>query len=332
MKRGLVIGKFMPMHQGHVTLLEHASSHCDLLTIVVCSMDDEPILGEQRLTWIHQQFPHARVKWLHQEMPQEPQDEHDDHFWDLWRTELKRLHPEKVHRVFGSEPSILRLAKEMDQAEPCIFDIKREQVPISGTTIRQSPYDYWEYIPKIVRPFYVKRILITGPESCGKTTLAQRLAEIWNTTWTPEYAREYIETELGNNMDQLTPKDLNIIAERHYEQEHYAWLNGHHVTFSDTCAIETEIYANEFFGYVDPFIISKIEPERYDLALLMRPDIPWEADPQRNLPDRRQEFYGKFKEKLEQYGIPYVEVGGLWEERIGNASVQIHQLMREINS
>ena len=330
MIRGFVLGKFMPLHAGHKHMLDFASKQCDVLTILVCSLESEPIPGDFRYQWVRHEYPHARVIWCREDLPQEPKDENDEEFWEIWRSVIKKYHPERIHRVFGSEDYVIRLAKEAGDAEPFIVDKERKMMPVSGTAIRNNPYENWDYIPDIVKPYFNKRVLITGPESCGKTTLAKELARIYDTTWTPEYAREYIEDYMDNDMSNLSVLHMNRFCRGHWRQEEYAHKNARHVTFSDTSAIETYIYAHTMLPENEAchvFADSYIDPDRYDLVLLLKPDIPWEEEPQRTYGDRREEMYELFKKTLDDKGYKYIEIDGMWEERVGKAALAVHNLM-----
>lgn len=331
MIRGFVLGKFMPIHEGHKHMLDFATKQCDVLTILVCALDSEPIPGFKRYEWMKHEYPNARVLYCNEDLLQEPRSEDDEEFWAQWRDVMKRYHPERIHRVFGSEDYVVRLAKEAGDAEPFIVDKERKMMPVSGTAIRNDPYTNWKYIPEVVRPYFNKRVLITGPESCGKTTMARELARIYETTWTPEYAREYIEDYMGNDMKQLNREHMLTFCNRHYGQEDLAHKNATHVTFSDTSAIETYIYAKLMLPEERTLrfdIKSYIHKNRYDLVLLLKPDIPWEEEEQRTYGDRREEIYQIFKDTYDKLGIPYVEVGGMWEERIGNAALEVMKLFK----
>ena len=83
MKRGFVLGKFMPPHAGHVTLIESARALVDELTILLCSLPDDPIPGETRLEWLRSLFPDCRIEWQSRPVPQKPADDPD--FWATWK-------------------------------------------------------------------------------------------------------------------------------------------------------------------------------------------------------------------------------------------------------
>src|SRR5688572_12742104 len=98
--RGLVLGKFMPPHLGHLHLVEFARSWVAELVVVVGTLAREPIPGELRHRWMKELAPWAKVVHLTDENPQDP-SEHPD-FWEIWRASLKRVVPEPIDWVFAS--------------------------------------------------------------------------------------------------------------------------------------------------------------------------------------------------------------------------------------
>src|SRR4051812_43153596 len=198
MTSGMLLGKFMPPHLGHVYLGEFASRHVDRLSIVVCSLAAEPIPGELRFRWMRELFPFDDVIHLTDELPQQP-SEHP-RFWDLWRAALLRVLPGRPDRVFASEDYGKRLAEELGGVFVPV-DKARTAVPTSGTSVRNDPMASWDYLPRCVRPYFVKRVCVFGPESTGKSTLARRLADHFGTAWVPEYARTLLEAK-GGQLDQ----------------------------------------------------------------------------------------------------------------------------------
>src|SRR5688572_21020032 len=102
-KTGLVLGKFMPPHEGHLHLVEFARAYCDELTVVVGTLEREPIPGHLRFEWMRElASPFANVVHLTDELPQDPSEHHE--FWALWQSALKRIHPAPLDYVFASEP------------------------------------------------------------------------------------------------------------------------------------------------------------------------------------------------------------------------------------
>ncbi|RYE93236.1 MAG: transcriptional regulator, partial [Myxococcales bacterium] len=226
-RRGLVLGKFMPPHLGHLYLTEFAQAHVDHLTVVVGSLAREPIAGELRHRWMSELLPRATVVHLTDELPQDP-SEHPD-FWTLWREALRRVLPGPVDEVFASEPYGERLARELG-ASFVPVDIARAAVPVSGTAIRTDPMRHWDYLPRCVRPYFARRVCVFGPESTGKSTLAARLAAHYATVCVPEYARTYLEARAGH----LTADDLEPIARGQLASDEALSRNANRLVVSDT--------------------------------------------------------------------------------------------------
>lgn len=157
----------------------------------------------------------------------------------------------------------------------------------------------------------MQRVLIYGPESTGKSTLAQQLASHYQTEYVPEYARGYIE-QRGK---VFTYEDIPQIAIGQMEAEEAAARRANRVLFCDTDLITTTIYSRHYFGKCPHLVQRLADKRRYDLYLMMDIDLPWQADPQRDLPHRREEFRGIFCQELESRRIPFVTITGIGETR-----------------
>src|SRR5688500_11096658 len=166
--RGLVLGKFLPYHAGHAHLIRSARASVDHLSVLVCSLPDDPIPGALRYRWVRDAHQDCDVVHVTDEVPQAP-EEHPE-FWPIWRSLIQR-HVGDVDAVFTSERYGERLAKELNATHTCV-DIERRTYPVSGTAIRARPFAHWEFLPPAVRAHYALRIAIVGAESTGKTTLA----------------------------------------------------------------------------------------------------------------------------------------------------------------
>ncbi len=320
---GLILGKFMPVHAGHRYLIDAARARVDRLTVVVCTLEREPIPGDLRYGWMKSLYPDVNVVHLTDELPQEPH-EHPD-FWALWTAALKHVHPEPISTVFGSEDYVLPLASCLDAA-PIVVDRDREHVPISATMIRADPMVNWDYIPPPVRPYFVRRVCILGTESTGKTTLAATLAAHYNTVWAPEYARAYIDEEVGA-VASLSVENFEQIVRGQWAGEERLAREANRVLISDTDIITTMVYAYAFLGTCPDWIVQAAAMPRYDLYLLTTPDVPWVWEDQRTFGHRRAEMQARFAAALDERAIPYTLISGDWAVRERTAIAAIEGLL-----
>jgi HTH-type transcriptional regulator, transcriptional repressor of NAD biosynthesis genes len=292
--RGLVLGKFLPPHAGHVHLCEVAAGMCDELTIVVASLAREPIPGAQRVAWMRELMPRALVVALAEELPQEPA-EHPA-FWELWRAALG-----PYDRVFTSDAYGARLAAELG-ARWIPVDPERRAFPISGTAIRAAPARHLALLPRCVRPHFVPRVSVFGPESTGKSTLAAALA----TRHVPEYARTYLEAHAR----APRPEDLPLIALGQAALEDALARDATGTLICDTDPLLTVVWAEALFGEAPPALRELAAARRYDLTLLCDVDLPWVADPVRYAPDDRAGFFARCERALVAAGRRYRVIRG----------------------
>lgn len=317
---GMLLGKFMPPHLGHQFLVDFARGFVDDLTVMVCSLRSDAISGEQRFSWMREMFPGTRVVHHFDNIPQAP-EEHPE-FWRLWREAIRGFIPSGPDFVFASEAYGERLASELG-ARFVPVDISRSLVPVSGTEIRQHPLAHWRFIPPCVRPAFVKRVCVFGPESTGKTTLARDLASHYNTVWVSEWARTLLDLKGG----RCDAGDIPLIAHGQAAAEEALARQANRVLFCDTDALTTTIWSQELFGDCPPEVMAAAESRRYDLYLLLDVDVPWVTDGQRFLKDKRQAFFDRCRVALESRGRPYVLIRGTWEERLRCAIAAVDTLL-----
>jgi NadR type nicotinamide-nucleotide adenylyltransferase len=315
MTRGMVLGKFMPPHAGHVYLCEFARRWVDDLTIVVGTLEAEPIRGDLRFAWMKELFPFDHVVHLTDENPQYPH-EHPD-FWAIWRASLERVLPSRPDVVFASEDYGEKLAEVLG-ARFVAVDQARSVVPVSGTAIREHPMRHWEHIPRCVRPYFVRRVSVVGPESTGKTTLARRLAERFETVWVPEWARTLLERRKG----ALEGLDWTDIVRGQVASEEALARNANRVLFCDTDPIVTPLWAEALLGACPPAVRAAASDAArvYDLTLLCAPDVPWVADEVRYLPGGSAAFFERCEGALRRAGRTYAILRGSWAEREARAA------------
>ena len=324
----LVFGKFLPPHAGHLRLIEAARAVGGQVAVLVCSLAREPIPGALRAGWLRELVPWATVVHVTDENPQEPH-EHPD-FWEIWTATLRASCPLPVRYLVTSEAYGDELAPRLGLQHVCV-DQARSAVPVSGSAIRRAPARHWQHIPAPVRPFALKRVVVTGPESTGKTTLAERLAAHFGTACVPEFAREYLErrnAERGTTAVCLE-EDIEPIARGQLESEEAAARVAERVLFCDTDLIVTKIWSEHYFGRCAEWIREAARTQRYDLQLLLDVDVPWVPDPLRDQPHRREHFRGLFRRELRAHGCRLVEISGSWDERFARAVRTVEAVLDE---
>ncbi|MDC1106064.1 ATP-binding protein [Prolixibacteraceae bacterium] len=168
------------------------------------------------------------------------------------------------------------------------------------------------------------RIVVTGPESVGKSTMAKYLADCFDGVDIPEYARTYVE----DHGYSYSYDDVVAIAIHQIEQDQAILNQDLNMIFYDSWMIITKIWFDEVFQQVPEFVHQHIEAYSADLYLLLDYDLPWEDDPAReNGGDRRAYLYKRYKSELESYGCHYVEISGIGEERFANAKGAVEKFL-----
>ena len=167
------------------------------------------------------------------------------------------------------------------------------------------------------------RIVITGPESTGKTTLSQELAARYHTTWLPEFAREYVQ----NLNRPYTMDDVLCIAKKQSElEEQYA--KNSDLFFIDTDLIITKVWLLHVYKTCPAWIDIWLKKAPRSLYLVCEPDLPWVFDPVRENPELRNFFMQWYCDEIKSYGFPYKFVSGVGEKRTKNAIKQLEPFLK----
>jgi HTH-type transcriptional repressor of NAD biosynthesis genes len=306
---GLVIGKFLPPHAGHLGLIRFAAARCDRLTVLVGARPDEPVPGPLRKQWLAQALaaePTITVDYTEDDLPDAPRSERA--VSKVWASYLKQRY-QCVGAIFSSEAYGNYLAEYMGIVHAA-YDPGRAVTPVSGRAIMADPFQHWEYILPQARPHFVQKVCVYGPESTGKTVLTGYLAKRFGTAFVPEMAREYFRDRMPAHEGEMLD-----VAELHAREILARAPQADKVLFVDTDHLTTKIYWQEFFGRAPKFEAWIEQANAYGLYLLLDIDVPWVADPLRECGDKRAEHMEWFKRELDQAGISYALVGGDWEQR-----------------
>lgn len=172
----------------------------------------------------------------------------------------------------------------------------------------------------------LKKIVIIGPESTGKSTLCEALAQHFNTSWCPEFAREYL-LSYGTN---YTYNDLLTIAKGQLALEEEMALQANNgLLFIDTNMYVMKVWCEFVFDKCHPWILEQIVNRRYDLYLLCNTDLPWVKDELREYPDleTRNKLFHYYKDLLVNQATPWVEISGNYENRLQQAIAAINKIL-----
>lgn len=157
--------------------------------------------------------------------------------------------------------------------------------------------------------------MITGPESTGKSTLSQALAEQLDTVWVAEYAREYI----GKLDRPYQEEDLLKIAKGQIAAEEAQLLHARNgLLICDTDLYVIKVWSEHRYNNCHAYILEEIATRKYDHYLLCSIDLPWEYDPQREYPElaEREYFFNIYQDIVQQSGVPWTLISGNPEERL----------------
>ena len=173
----------------------------------------------------------------------------------------------------------------------------------------------------------LKKIVIIGPESTGKSMLCELLAQHYNTQWCPEFAREFLLTH-GTD---YTYDDLLHIAKGQLamEDEYINTTKDSPLLFIDTEMYVIKVWCEFVFGKCHRWVLDQIIERKYDLYLLCNTDLPWVKDELREYPDlkTRDRLYYIYKDIMINQSTPWVDISGDHDERLQKAIKAVNQLM-----
>ncbi|QLH33594.1 MAG: AAA family ATPase [Cyclobacteriaceae bacterium] len=308
MTRALVIGKFMPIHKGHVALIEFAATQADEVIVSMSFTPNDTIGPQLRFSWIKEIFKDSPNI-----VPSIIKDDFDDESIPLagrtnvWAATMRQVYP-KIDIVVSSEAYGDPFAINLN-ATHISFDPKRSKVPVSASLIRAKPFQYWDFIPAVVRPYFVKKICFYGSESTGKSFMAQKMAKRYQTEFVPEVARELITS------NDFTEADIIKIGYAQIERINEKIKTANKILFCDTDTITTQIYSRHYLHTV-PAVLFELEKQvQYDQYFLFDIDVPWVADHMRDLGNERVKMFQVFKNELDQRAISYRLVTGNYQQR-----------------
>ena len=179
----------------------------------------------------------------------------------------------------------------------------------------------------------IKKIVILGPESTGKSTLCAQLASHFKTVWAKEYAREYL---LANGTDYTFDNLLDVAKGQLALEENAtsafntkASVDKIDLLFIDTDMYVLKVWCEFVFGQCHHWILNNIVERKYDLYLLCDIDLPWVKDELREYPDlaTREKLYYHYKDIMVNQAVPWVNIHGNYSERLSTAVEAVNKIL-----
>lgn len=327
MTRGLVLGSFMPPHNGHLALIEFASKRCGELTALVCSRPEDVIAGTLRYAWMKElcaPYANVRVVEVTKNLPQDKEPSRS----------ASRIWGKYLVNRFGTFDFLFSSEQYGDYLEEYTgirhvpFDYGRERIPISSRQIRANPFMHWKFLPPSVRAYYTVRIVALGAESTGTTTLARALAERLETAWVPEFGRMYYEGRMAlPGASRWTTDEFVFIAKGQNKLEDALARRCNKVLICDTDSFTTNFWHERYMGFWSREVEVVSAGRKCDLYLLTDADIPFVQDGTRDGEKIRLVMHERFKKGLARHKKTFFLISGSREKRLVDALAHIKPLL-----
>ncbi len=329
---GMYGGSFNPLHLGHVDCIIQAANMCRELYIVLSvGSKRHEIDARIRYRWLYQLTKHiGNVKIIMLEDNADTKEAYTEEYWQSDADIVKAQIGKPIDIVFCGSDYDKNSFWNKCYPESELFIFKRNV--ISSTEIRRAPYEHFDWLPNIVKPYYVKRVLLMGSESTGKSTLTINLANRFNTNYIDEAGRDISERS-GTDMLMLS-EDFTEILLQHKLNEIKAVKKSNKVLFIDTDALVTQFY----MSFLDDPGIEKNKAlsdaidalNRYDLILFLEPDVEFVQDGDRSevIRDDRKKYSDQIKDLLRTHKKSFVSVCGSYQERYKIAVNAVENLLR----
>ena len=317
---GVTTGKFYPYHLGHDYLLRQAKAQVDKLVVLLGYKPEQAISVEVRAAWLREMHPDIEIIPALEDIPNE------NAAWAKRTLEL--LSPRKPDVVFTSEDYGAGWAELMG-CSSVVIDKARVTFPIAATQLRHDLAAHWEMLTPPAKAHFAKRVVCIGVESSGTTTLAQALAQHYQTVWIPEYGRWYWEGRRYTPHQEIWDTDEFVkIANGQIRWEDDLARRANKLVVCDTDALATYIWHRRYVGTFAHEVREVADSRHYDLYIVTEPDFGFVQDGTREGEHIREQMHRWFVDALETSGRPYIRVWGKHPRRMKDATQHIDALLK----
>jgi len=317
---GVTVGKFNPPHLGHLHLIRCAAGRVDHLYVLLGDRTGQSIGAYRRARWLDIDSPgNVTVLVTPDDLPEANEP---------WAKRALDVLPQAPDVAFTSEPWGPGWAEAMGATHVSV-DLARDSHPITATALRQDLRANFEWLAPAARVDLVHRVVLAGAESTGKTTLAEALARHFQTTWVPEYGRQYWHGRAHLADQRWQTEEFRHIARTHHDMaDELARRASGGLLILDTDALVTNVWHHRYCGATDADVAEMATRHRPDLYLVAAPDFDWVQDGTRESQDEREEMHRLTLEMVSNSGSAYEVVGGAHEERLDAAIAAIESSVR----
>ena len=326
---GMYGGSFNPMHNGHMECIIKAASMCEQLYVVISYRnDDSDIDVKIKYRWVYTLTQHiGNVKIILLEDKLKTKAEYTEKYWQEDCRKVREAVGQKIDVVFCGSDYDESSFWNVCYPESELYIFKRDEY--NSTAIRADVYGHWDWLPMFVRPYYVKKVLIIGSESCGKSVLTINLAHHYHTNYLEEVGRDL--SELSGTDEMMLTEDFTRILLEHKAKELRLAEHSNKVLIEDTDCLITRFFM-DFLENGSEENIRLAESiaalNHYDLILHAEPDVAWVQDGDRSkaIEENRQLYSDRIEQLYERFGFRCVRITGSYVEKYEKAIELIDEL------
>lgn len=329
-KVGMYGGAFNPLHLGHLECIIRAAGQCEELFIVISYSDNPKDTDIKiKIRWVYQLTKHlGNIKIIPLKDRAKTKAEYDK---SMWFEDC-----EYVKKEIGKPIDVVFCGSDYDENSfwnVCYKDSEFIVFPrnkYNSTQIRENVYKYWDWMPQIVRASFVKKVLLIGGESVGKSTLTINLANYYNTVYLEEVGRDLSELS-GTDVFMLSEDFTRILVE-HKAKEMRLIENSNKVFFEDTDCLITRF----FMGFLEDENIENnarlaeaiAALNSYDLILFLEPDVTWVQDGDRSevMAADRIKYSNMIKDFYTKFGFKFKTISGDYVSRFEQAVALVDEM------